>query len=311
MENKENSQQPQKNNPEKKSPVVGVLIFILILVAAFAGYLAYSNQQLQKSLEDCGYVKAEVEQEKEQVIGELEQMSMQYDSMAVTNDSMNTELMAQREKVEELIKQAKNNNWTIYKLRKEAGTLREIMKGYVKTIDSLNTLNVELRAQNAEVTRKLGETEDKNTQLQDKNAALNEKVKLGAKLKALDMVAYGQRVKNNEVHRETNRANKTEKIKVCFTLDKNEVAEEGNKSIYVRIITPSGKVLAERNDQSNMFEFEGTNGLFSIQKVVLYEKKELDLCMYWDVTSELSEGEYIVDAYADGMKIGSTSFTLK
>lgn len=305
----ENKQTPQ--NQEDKKPVSAILILLLIIVSAFGAYMTYSNQQLKKELTDLGYLKEEVEDEKNRVIDELEIMTSQYDSMAVTNDSMNVELMEQRAKVEELIAQAKNNKWTIYKLRKEAGTLREIMKGYVKTIDSLNTLNVELRAENAQVTRKLSETESKNTELRDMNEELNQKVKLGAKLKALDMVAYGQRVKSNGVHRETNRAEKVEKIKVCFTLDKNEIAEKGDKPIYVRITMPNGKVLAERSDDSNMFDFGGTRGLYSIKKVVLYEQVELDLCMYWEQRVSLMEGEYLVEAYADGMKIGFAYFTLK
>ena len=302
-------QQTEKSS--QKKPISAILILLLVAVAGFAAYMAYNNQQLNKQLTDLGYLKQEVEDEKNRVIDELEGMTGQYDSLAVTNDSMNVELMAQREKVEELITKAKNNEWTIYKLRKEAGTLREIMKGYVRTIDSLNTLNVELRAENAQVTRKLSETESKNTALRDANEQLSEKVKLGAKLKALDMVAYGQRVKRNGVHRETDRSDKVEKIKVCFTLDKNEVAETGNKNIFVRIIAPSGQVLAERSDDGHMFNFEGSRGLYSIKKLVNYEKQELDLCMYFEDTKNLQSGDYMVDAFADQMKIGSTKFTLK
>lgn len=302
-------QQTEKSS--QKKPISAILILLLVAVAGFAAYMAYNNQQLNKQLTDLGYLKQEVEDEKNRVIDELEGMTGQYDSLAVTNDSMNVELMAQREKVEELISKAKNNEWTIYKLRKEAGTLREIMKGYVRTIDSLNTLNVELRAENAQVTRKLSETESKNTALRDANEQLSEKVKLGAKLKALDMVAYGQRVKRNGVHRETDRSDKVEKIKVCFTLDKNEVAEAGNKNIFVRIIAPSGQVLAERSDDGHMFNFEGSRGLYSIKKLVNYEKQELDLCMYFEDAKSLQRGDYMVDAFADQMKIGSTKFTLK
>lgn len=306
MENAENN-----SNSSNSKALSIVLIVLLVAVGAIGIYLGYSNQQLKRELADCGYVKEEVTREKEQVVGELENMLLRYDSLQTDNDSINGELLAERSKVEQLLQEAKNNKWTIYKLRKEASTLRTIMKGYVRSIDSLNTLNVELRAENASVNRKLTESESQNEALRETNTELEGKVRLGAKLKALDMIAYGQRVKRNNVHRETNRAEKVEKVKVCFTLDKNEVAESGSKKIYVRLITPSGKVLSERTDESNMFQFEGRKGLFSMKKVVEYEKQELDLCMYWEVASSLSEGEYLVEAYADGMKIGNTSFTLK
>ncbi len=205
--------------------------------------------------------------------------------------------------------EAKNNQWTIYKLKKEASTLRDIMKGYVRTIDSLNTLNVELRAQNADVNRKLDEQKNHNEELNEINSQLTDKVRLGARLDAENMTAYAQKVRNNGLHREVTRAGKADKIKTCFTIAKNDVTEPGNKAIFIRIITPSGKVLVERNDAT--FEFEERNMLYSIKKVVEYENKPLDLCLYWDVETDLVEGEYLVEAYSEGFKIGNTSFTLK
>ena len=185
------------------------------------------------------------------------------------------------------------------------------MKGYVRTIDSLNMENVELRAENMDVKTQLGEKEDENSKLKEDKSQLEGKVKLGAKLNALDMVAYAQRVRKNNIHKETTRADKAEKIKCCFTLDNNEVIESGKKTVYVRIITPEGTVLTERSDNAHMFEFEGTRGLYSMIKVVNYENQQLDLCMYWDVINTLTPGQYIAKAYVDGFEIGSANLDLK
>jgi hypothetical protein len=125
------------------------------------------------------------------------------------------------------------------------------------------------------------------------------------------MVGVAQIVKKNNTHKETRKADKAEKIRVCFTLDKNEVAEAGKKMIYLRIETPQGTVLAERNDKAHMFDFEGTQGLYSVKKEVNYENQLLDLCMYWDVTNVLSSGTYVAKAYCAGLEIGSTTIVLK
>lgn len=297
--------------PQKKSPVTLILIVLLVLLTALGAYLGYTNNELQKQLANCGAMKDTVTNEKNEVVADLEKMSAQYDSLALNSDSLSTELLAEREKVQKLLTQAKNNKWSIYKLKKEASTLREIMKGYVRTIDSLNTMNVELKAENAEVSRRLNEEKTISNKLKEKNEQLDAKVKLGAKLKALDMIAYGQRVKRNGVHRETSRASKAQKVKCCFTVDKNEVIEPGNKIIYLRVIAPSGKVLAEKTDSSQMFEFKGNKGLFSVKKDIKYDNRELDICMYYDVKNTLEKGQYLVEAYIDGLEIGTTSFELK
>jgi hypothetical protein len=121
----------------------------------------------------------------------------------------------------------------------------------------------------------------------------------------------GQRVKRNNIHKETNRASSTEKIKACFTIDDNEVTEPGKKMVYLRIMTPEGTVLAERSDNSNTFLQDGMKVLYSVKKEVNYENQELDLCMYWDVVNMLSPGEYFIKAYVEGYEIGSTSLVLK
>jgi hypothetical protein len=60
-----------------------------------------------------------------------------------------------------------------------------------------------------------------------------------------------------------------------------------------------------------MFEFDGVRGLYSVKKEIIYENKELDVCLYWVVDEELSPGKYVVYAYAENHEIGVTEFTLK
>lgn len=303
MENQADSQ--------KKPIVQYVLIALLILLSGVGIFLVNENRNLKEALSDCGEMYENTEEEKIEVMQDLQLMAGEYDSLMTNNDSINTELFAQKEKVDKLMADAKKYNWSIYKLKKEASTLREIMKGYVRTIDSLNTENVELRAENMNVKGQLGAKEKENTKLRENNSSLEDKVRLGAKLAALNFNVYGQRVKRNSVHKVTNRASNTEKIKACFTLDDNEVTEPGKKMVYLRIMTPAGTILAERSDNSNTFMLEGARVLYSVKKEVNYENQELDLCMYWDVTDMLTPGEYFVKAYAEGHEIGSTSMILK
>lgn len=303
MENQENSQ--------KKPVVQYILIALLALISGVGMYLALENRDLKIALADCGVNANEIQDEKIEVMQNLQDLATEYDSLMTDNDSINEEMLAQKERVDQLLAEAKGNKWSIYKLKKEASTLREIMKGYVRTIDSLNTENIELRAENLDVTQKLGAKESENNKLKETKASLENKVRLGAKLAALDMVTYAQRVRKNNIHKETTRADKAEKIKTCFTIDKNEVIEPGKKMVFLRIITPAGTVLAERSDNNHMFTFEGTKGLYSVTKEVNYENQELDLCMYWDVTDALSPGEYLIKAYVDGLEIGGTSLILK
>ncbi len=306
------SEQPE-NNPSQENKDKNrnaVYLILLALAVGLAGYFFYMNTQLRAELETCGELKSGVEQEREEVTNELEGMLMKYDSLEVDNDSISEELQEERAKVETLLEQAKNNEWTIYKLRKEAGTLRKIMKGYVRTIDSLNTANIELRAENVEVTQKLTATKKYSEELESKNEELAELVRIGARLTALNMMSVAERDRRLGGYTDVNRARRADRIKTCLTLEANSVAKEGERMVYVRIIAPGGRVLTEKGTGTNMFEFEGTRGLYTKKKEVFYANQELDVCLFLDV-EDLDGGIYNVEAYADELKIGATKFELK
>ena len=156
----------------------------------------------------------------------------------------------------------------------------------------------------------MGKEREKATQLESEKSKLAAKVKIGERLQAVFIESYGQKVKNNNIHKRTDRARAVEKIKTCVTIGENDLAKPGKKDVFVRIIAPSGKVLTLTEDKSNMFEFDGIRGLYSVKKQITYENKEVDVCLYWEVKAEAEPGKYIVYAYADQHEIGTTEFVL-
>jgi len=288
-----------------------VLIILLALSNAATAYLLMTKHQENVEIVTQN---TDLTTEKDNLTAELQDMLAQYDSLSTENEEYKAEISEQRAKIEEMLAEAekhKNDAWIIYKLRKETNTLREIMKSYVVTIDSLNTVNQGLVVAKKQVETQLSNQKQENQELNKTNEQLNEKVKLGSKLKVLDLASNAERMKNNTVSRETNRAKRADKIKTCFTLDKNEVAKPGKKKLYLRIIDPSGEVLALDQSEDYMFTYDGKEGLYSRTEEVMYDNEELDMCLYWDVTKELNEGKYIVEVYAEDYYMGATEFELK
>ncbi|NCG30896.1 MAG: hypothetical protein GWP27_10565, partial [Bacteroidetes bacterium] len=201
----------------KKSPLMLILLILLGLSNAATLYLLYSERQVNVELvtqnTDLGV-------EKDKLTIELQDMLSKYDSVDTENEEMNAQIAEQKAEIERLLEEAekhKDDAWAIYKLRKEATTLRSVMKNYLVTIDSLNTVNQNLVQEKAQVQTQLAGQKQKNEELNEENEELAQKVKIGSKLKAVDLVSQGQRVKSNNIHRETDRAKRTDKIKTCFT----------------------------------------------------------------------------------------------
>lgn len=300
--------------PSGRRPLDIIYPVAIALLLGLSGFLFWQNQEAAKEkvaiLEDC----QNTEQQKELVVGQLADLQSEFSDLETDNEDLQAEIDSHRVHIEELMKEAerhKDDAYIIYKLKKEAASLREIMKGYLQTIDSLNTLNITLREEKGQVERALSSEKKRSTNLESEKADLAEKVKIGSRLEALEMVSIAQRVKSNGVHRPTAKAIKAEKIKTCFTIGRNDVVDPGQKLVYLRIQTPAGKILALSEDEKNLFDYEGVRGLYSLKKVVDYQNQELPLCMYWEVNSILPAGKYEVKAYIDGMLIGTSSFELK
>lgn len=301
----------ETNTNKGNSKLMLILLVLLFISNGVTAYLLITKHQENVEIVTQN---TDLTVEKDNLTRELEDMLAQYDSVQTDNEQYKAEIAEQRAKIEEMLAEAekhKNDAWTIHKLKKETGTLREIMKSYIVTIDSLNTVNQNLVVAKKQVETQLSTQKEENQELNKTNEQLSEKVKLGSKLRVVDLASSAQRMKSGTVSRETDRAKRVDKIKTCFTIDKNEVSKPGKKWLYLRIITPSGEVLALDQTETYMFTYDGKEGLYTRKEEVLYDNQEVDMCLYWDVTSELSEGKYIVEVYAEDYFMGSTEFTLK
>lgn len=295
---------------EKKSNNRGTVIGLSIVIVVLLGYIIFQHFNTNKLVDE----KVKVEVERNGVMEELESLQLEYQSVTTDNDTLQAEISAQQQKIEEMlveIKKHKGDAWTIRKLKKETETLRVIMKGYLHTIDSLNTLNIALKTENVEIKGELAQEKKQTKQLLKKTEDLSEVVTKGSKLQALDLWATAIKIRSNGSQMETDKASKAEKIKSCFVLSENQITTSGQKNIYFRIISPEGKVLTDESSAGKTFTYDGVQGIYTMIRKVEYYNEALDVCIYWDIPETLSPGFYIVELYLEEVLIGKTSFDMK
>jgi len=252
--------------------------------------------------------------ERGELQNELEQMLNELDTMDTANDSMKVELSNRKNEIEGLLAKVKDKDFAIYKLRKETTTLRTIMQGYVVVIDSINTLNVGLRSENEEVRSTLKQERSKAKQLQQKNDNLSSKVALASRLDVSEVRVFGVNVKRDMTGKETDRARRTDKVRVCFKLNENKVAKAGKKPLYLRIIAPDGNILTAENVDDSRFEFSGGKGYYSGKMEVDYTQAEQELCLDWVKPSQeevVLPGIYQLYVYAEDYEMAAVSYELR
>ncbi|MEO8589633.1 MAG: hypothetical protein ABI432_09705 [Flavobacteriales bacterium] len=300
----------QQAPPEKKNRSNTGLLLLVVLLLVSNVVMLWLLMQRNKTVEQTQQQVTTISSEKDNVTHLLENMLASYDTLKTENVQITTEMAAQKDQIEQLIKQVKSGNYSVAKAKKEAETLRRIMKGYVATIDSLNQANQLLTAQNVGLNQELGEVKGQKDALSTEKAALEGKIAKGAVLHTTAITAGALFMRNNGKQVETERASKAEMVKACFTLGENKVADPGDKTLYMRVISPDGTVLPA-SDGNNRFSFNGVEGEFSAKREVNYQNQPVDVCIFWTGTSEMRTGQYIIEIYEGGALVSKATFNLK
>ncbi len=295
---------------------------IILYLSIFSGVLIITNvyllillfNQKQKTNEQVVITK-EVIVERDNVKTALELLKKDYEDLKTDNAELQKEIDEKKQYIEQLIQEAekhKNDAYIIAKLKKETETLREIMKGYVKTIDSLNTLNQKLVKEKQVVEKKLGEKETVINELNKKQEELKSTIEKGAILSCFNIRAVAvQLKKGGKKETETTKAKRTNKVKVYFTLGENKIAKPGAKDVYVRIMTPDGKEMAKEYSDLYRFTFnKSSSGYFAGTETIQYANAQIDVVVYCESSEPFVPGTYIIDIVCDGVVVGNTTLKL-
>jgi hypothetical protein len=252
--------------------------------------------------------------EKETIQNDLATLMKDYEGLQTNNKAIQADIELKKVRIAELMEEAKKHKGDAYiiaKLKKETETLREIMKHYVYTIDSLNTLNQTLVADKKKVLKQLGEEKEKQNVLNQEKEELKTTIAKGSILSCFNVTAKGVYFKKGgKKEVETNKARKATKIKIGFSLGENKIAKAGEKSVYIRIITPDGKEMAKSYDDSYKFTFNKSNGYYAGKETVNYANVEMSAVTYCEGQSEMVPGNYIIEITCDGAVIGNTNLKL-
>jgi len=243
-------------------------------------------------------------QEKDSLANELRLMVKGYDTLKTNNDTLNANLFREKEKIVKLLSVNASNSQLIKKYKSEISTMREIMKSYIVQIDSLNTRNKILSAQNREIRQQITQVKNTNTELTKVKDELNSKVEIASVIQAKDIVA----VSLNKKRKETTRLNLLDKLRICFTLRENPLANAGEKEVYMRVLRPDSLVITSSAD--NLFKYKERDIVFSASRMVDYMNQDIEVCIFLDNTGDFIVGNYSVELYLENNIIGRTNFML-
>lgn len=279
------------------------LIIVLGFTIVVVGWMYYTQKK------DSEAVQLQLNAEKDTIANNLKTVMLEYKDLETDNAALNSKLQQEQERAEKLYKELKRVKQVsfaeIKEYQKELGTLRSILRHMVVEIDSLNTLNKQLIAENIKVKQEVTMGKRTIESLEQRTEELSTTVAKGSVIRIRDVTVIPLNKRGNDV----TRASRVNKIKVCFTLAENSIAKGGLRDAFIRIAGPDGYLLAKST--SDLFDFEGEKIVFSAKREVDYQNQDIELCIFYDNNGELGKGKYQVTVYLDGYMVGSSEFVLK
>ena len=296
-----------------KKVVNTVVVIVILLLIGGVAYLAISLNQEKQANKDMQELAA---LDKKEMENEYQQFADQYNEMKtrINNDSIVEQLTREQERTQQLaeLKKTKSDDAAeITRLKKELAQVRSILRSYVLQIDSLNQLNAELMNENNRVRGELAQSNQQNMALASDNMSLSEKVAVAAQLNAanIDIVMLYKKAFSSSSRDRVKHPHKiggSTQMKVRFVLTRNVTAQNGMRTIYVRVLTPAGNVLGA-GERCN---FEGQQIACTARKDVEYTGEEKLIEVYAPKTT-LTPGSYRVQVIADGHEIGTRTIELE
>jgi len=284
----------------KKNVPIKIIATTIILAAVLIFLVIMYFDQKHKMIE----MEIVLTEEKDSLANELRNMIVAYDTLKTNNDSLNAGLEKERLRIVQLLSINASNVQLIKKYKGEITTMREIMKSYIVQIDSLNNRNKVLVAENSQIRQQMTQVRNTNTELSKVKEVLSGKVEIASVVQAKDITA----VALNKKRKETTRINLLDKLRICFTLRENPLAEAGTKEVFMRVVRPDSLVITTSPD--NLFTYNENKLIYSASREIDYMNQDIEMCIFLDNNGDFIIGNYSVELFLENSIIGRTNFML-
>ena len=289
----------EENDAVKKS-LRGYRIVVILLAIILAGLsILYFNLNRQQQ-EDYALLQAD----RDTIQNNLTSLINEYDNLKYQNDTIAAQLEKANEMVRQLKRERRFNYNKLKQYQKEVGTLRAVMKNYLRQIDSLNTINKKVIGENVSLRKEISTANLRADVAEERASELQNKVAQGSVLRARDIAMIALNANDKMITRVKNAAT----LRIDFTVAANELAQTGNRTIYLCITSPDGYRLS--TDAMPTFDFHGSRKGYSASREIDYQNEDVDVSIFYK-GSGFIPGTYKIELYTGGNLIGSTEIAMR
>ena len=303
---------------EKKTDVVKIILILLLLGSLGAG--AFFGMSHLKKSETIAKQEEEIKTTKDTLavkIKELQALQLDYEriklereAMGLENDSLDAKILQLNQ---DIINVRRGNQATINKLNTTIKNLKADVVNQDGALEELKRQRDSLYA-SIDTLRKVNTTlNDTISALKSTNTSLTQMVDLAAILKTenIQVISINKKGKESLPIKPDLKAKAIDKLKVTFNLSENPVAKKTKKQIMLRVVEPNEAVLFDMSTGGGFFISEGKEIPYTSKEEVDFDNTRQRVSFIYIKGSPYKPGNYTVEIYGDGVKIGEKKFLVK
>jgi len=302
----------------QNSSIYGIVVTILLLLAAGLGYFFWDrSQDMVRQSEKITAEKSALESEKMAIEQSLDSLSNAYSNARTENETLkgavNSSAALVRQK-ETAIQQIRNTSAKdMAALRQQVEDLKRAKIEYETIISTLQAENAQLKGDNqrltGENTQLKGDKEQLSGQIQDLGKQLEEQIRKtqSAAFKASSFRVEAER-RNDKL---TAKAKRVREINVSFDLADVPQPYQGPQKLYMVITDDKGVPIPALNPtKATINAPSGSIEIMAQQTkaVVLETTQRMSFAHKFD--EKLKAGSYVIAIYCDKGLLGASSFKL-
>ena len=306
--------QPAKQNSRKN-------IIIAILAAGLLGtwgYVLYEKNKTTEKIQTVQNQNIGFMSQRDSLKMLYDEAEIRLDSITGANNNMEGQLSERQKDITGLKTEIKS---IIYKKNASDKELKRAKTLIASLNDNISNMEAELamlKNENQQLTftnSKLSSDKaglEKDLQVKkSENESLTQTVDVASTFNASNIQVKSLNEKSSGKEKTTTTAKKVDKLLVSFDVV-NRIAQSGPADLYIMVTAPDGKVIADPNLGSGMLttRIDGEKA-FTTKLPIQYEQGAPKNIQFPINQSNFEKGDYKVEIYHNGFKIGEGTRTLK
>lgn len=307
------SQAPKK---DYRSIVIAILAVGLL---GTWGYLLWNNNKQEVLNTSNQQQIAKISDEKSDLQNNFDATLVRLDSISGNNTELTGKLASRNSEISKLKNEIRTilnkKNATASELSRAKTLIKELNDKLSGLEEEVAKLTQENQTLNTEKTVLTQEKEKLNEDLQTTSTAkqeLEKKVDVASTLNASNIAITPLQEKKNGKEKVTTTAKRVDKLVISFDVD-NRIAQSGQTDVFVCITSPDGKAVSVPALGSGTFTTreEGDKVFTAKVPVDIESGKKKPVQFAWKQNSDFQKGNYKIEIYHNGFKIGEGTRELK